>query len=164
MHCNVYSILNWVLKLLVKGISIKKFSLISFLCVVLPGLLSLSACGKNPWNDPYPESDSAANILYAPFDLRPKHLDPAQSYSAPEINITAQIYEPPLQYHFLKRPYELIPLAATAVPKATYIDKEGNTLPENSPVEAIAYTYYDIQIKPGIKYQPHVICRVLMDP
>jgi len=142
------------MKLVVKGIHIK-INLILFLCVLMPGVLFLNACSKNPWNNPYPQSDSAANIYYAPFGLRPKHLDPAQSYSSNEVAFTAQIYEPPLQYHFLKRPYELIPLTTTAVPRAIYIDKEGNQLPDDAPVSDIAFTYYDIQIKPGIMYQPH---------
>ena len=72
----------------------------------------VSACSGNPWNNPYPAADAGKNILYSAFAERPKHLDPVQSYSSNEILFTAQIYEPPLQYHYLKRPYELIPLAA----------------------------------------------------
>ncbi|MBL8420930.1 MAG: peptide ABC transporter substrate-binding protein, partial [Dechloromonas sp.] len=71
-------------------------------------IASLAACSQ-PWNDPYPAADAESNILYAAFTDRPKHLDPAQSYTEDEITFTAQIYEPPLQYHYLKRPYELIP-------------------------------------------------------
>ena len=72
----------------------------------------VSACSGNPWNNPYPAADAGKNILYSAFAERPKHLDPVQSYSSNEIQFTAQIYEPPLQYHYLKRPYELIPFAA----------------------------------------------------
>ena len=63
---------------------------------------------------------------------RPKHLDPAQSYSSNEITFTGQIYEPPLQYHYLKRPYTLIPLTAAAVPKPRYLDAQGKPLPANA--------------------------------
>ena len=56
------------------------------------------------WNDPYPAADRGRNILYSAFTDRPKHLDPVQSYSEDEITFTAQIYQPPLQYHYLKRP------------------------------------------------------------
>ena len=69
----------------------------------------LSACGPaddNPWNNPYPVGDGEKNILYSSFDERPKHLDPIRSYSSNEYSIIANIYEPPLQYHYLKRPYE----------------------------------------------------------
>ena len=84
-----------------------------FLCC-LSGLLT--ACGSE-WNNPYPGADRNANTLYSAFTDRPKHLDPVQSYAENEAVFTAQIYTPPLQYHYLKRPYELVPLAATEVPR-----------------------------------------------
>ena len=117
--------------------------------------LTLTACKEGGWNNPYPASERTANILYTSFAERPKHLDPAQSYSSNEIAFTGQIYEPPLQYHFLKRPYEIIPLVADSVPKAEYYDKGGNALPANAAIKDIAYTIYTIKIKKGIKYQPH---------
>ena len=64
----------------------------------------LSACSSDSWNNPYPPSAENGNILYSAFAERPKHLDPVQSYSSNEILFTAQIYEPPLQFHYLKRP------------------------------------------------------------
>ncbi|HJT50742.1 MAG TPA: peptide ABC transporter substrate-binding protein, partial [Nitrosospira sp.] len=79
---------------------------IKYLPALLAGLVC--ACSGSPWNNPYPAADAGKNILYGPFAERPKHLDPVQSYSSNEILFTAQIYEPPLQYHYLKRPYELI--------------------------------------------------------
>jgi len=122
---------------------------------MLLALIATSSCKQATWNDPYPASDRTANILYTSFAARPKHLDPAQSYSSNEIQFTGQIYEPPLQYHFLKRPYELIPLTTTSVPKAAYYDKTGNRLPDNAPISNIAYTIYTITLQKGIKYQPH---------
>jgi oligopeptide transport system substrate-binding protein len=115
----------------------------------------LCACVASPWNNPYPAADAVQNTLYAAFDERPKHLDPVSSYSENEAIFVAQIYEPPLQYHFLRRPYELIPLTATEVPKPTHLDARGQILPDNSPVEEVAYSVYQIAIKPGIYYQPH---------
>ena len=126
-----------------------------YISVILLTSLMLSSCKEGTWNNPYPEADRSANILYTSFSGRPKHLDPAQSYSSNEIAFTGQIYEPPLQYHFLKRPYQIIPLAAAKVPSAVYYDKDGNVLPENAPVKDIAFTFYNIQIKKNIKYQPH---------
>ncbi len=114
----------------------------------------LTACGK-VWNDPYPAAERGKNILYTAFSERPKHLDPVQSYSEDEITFTAQIYEPPLQYHYLKRPYELIPLTAVAVPQAQYFDAAGRALPADAEASRIAFTDYVIEIKPGILYQPH---------
>jgi ABC-type transport system substrate-binding protein len=117
--------------------------------------LSLMAGCSDSWNNPYPGSDAHANVLYSAFSERPKHLDPARSYSANEIEFTGQIYEPPLQYHFLKRPYTLIPLTAEAVPKPRYFDAAGKPLADDAPPAAIAESVYDIQIRPGIRYQPH---------
>jgi oligopeptide transport system substrate-binding protein len=112
-------------------------------------------CSDQPWNRPYPAADARQNIFFASFQERPNHLDPAQSYSANEIEFTGQIYEPPLQYHYLKRPYTLIPLTATAVPQPYYLDAHGNRLPDKAADEDIAYSVYDITIRPGIYYQPH---------
>lgn len=76
-------------------------------------ILGSNACGEGVWNNPYPAGDDEKNILYSSFDSRPKHLDPVRSYSANEYAIIGNIYEPPLQYHYLKRPYTLVPLTAT---------------------------------------------------
>ncbi len=116
--------------------------------------LLLSACGT-AWNDPYPAADRGRNILYSAFTDRPKHLDPVQSYSEDEITFTAQIYEPPLQYHYLKRPYALIPATAVAVPQPNYLDAQGRPLPDTADPARIAFTDYVISIQPGIRYQPH---------
>ncbi len=121
--------------------------------LILSALL-LVAC-NGPVNSPYPAGQASRNILYSAFSERPKHLDPARSYSENEAVFTGQIYEPPLQYHYLKRPYELEPLTARAMPEVSYHAADGRTLPETAPAEAVAYTVYRIQIKPGIRYQPH---------
>lgn len=120
---------------------------------VIAGLVA--ACGDAPWNDPYPRGESNANVVYSSFSERPKHLDPARSYSANEYAFIAQIYEPPLQYHFLKRPYELVPLSAAQIPVPTYLDRTGALLPADAPVEQIAYSEYLIRIQPEILFQPH---------
>jgi len=115
----------------------------------------LAACGDAPWNDPYRSDQAAANLVYSSFTERPKHLDPARSYVSNEYAIIAQIYEPPLQYHFLKRPYELVPLSAAEVPIAIYLDADGARLPSDVPAERIAYSEYLVRIQPGILFQPH---------
>jgi len=118
-------------------------------------LLILSACTRQPTNDPYPSRDARANVLYSSFSLRPKHLDPAKAYSANEYTIIAQIYEPPLQYHYLKRPYTLIPATTTGLPTAVYYDEKGRRLKPDVPDDRIAYSEYDIHIREGVRYQPH---------
>lgn len=125
-----------------------RFATTLILCLVLTG------CDM-AWNDPYPAADRGRNILYTAFTDRPKHLDPVQSYSEDEITFTAQIYEPPLQYHYLRRPYELIPATAVAVPRPEYFDAAGRPLPDDADAARIAYTDYVIEIRPGIRYQPH---------
>lgn len=114
----------------------------------------LGACG-GPWNNPYPPRDSGRNILYSAFTERPKHLDPVQSYAENEAVFTAQIYTPPLQYHYLKRPYQLVPLAATEVPHPEYRDSAGKRLPDSAPADRVAYSVYEVRIRPGVLYQPH---------
>ena len=123
------------------------------LLVVLAALLG--ACRPGPWNNPYPAADAGANVLYSSFEERPKHLDPAQSYSSNENALIAQIYEPPLQYHYLKRPYTLIPLAASEMPQVVYLDEQRQRLAADVDPARIAYSVYEIHIKPGIRYQPH---------
>jgi len=114
----------------------------------------LTSCG-DPWNNPYPRGAERDNVLYAAFNERPKHLDPVQSYSSNEITFTAQIYTPPLQYHFLKRPHTLIPFAAEAIPQGRPLDGEGRPLASDVPPEQIAFTEYEIRLRPGVRYQPH---------
>ncbi|MDH3980637.1 MAG: ABC transporter substrate-binding protein [Gammaproteobacteria bacterium] len=128
-----------------------RISLAAICCI----FLLLAGCDGQPWNRPYPADDAGRNIYYASFSERPNHLDPAQSYSSNEVTFTGQIYEPPLQYHYLKRPYQLIPLTATTVPVAHYLDADGQPLPDDAENKLIAFSYYDIQIQTGIHYQPH---------
>src|SRR4249920_2174216 len=122
-------------------------------CLLLVPAL-LAACSY-PWNDPYPSSQHQANIFYSSFTERPKHFDPVQAYSDNEYQIIANIYTPPLQYHYLKRPYQLIPFTADQIPRAAYYDKSDRLLPETADSKKIAYSVYEIRIKPGFKYQPH---------
>ncbi len=117
--------------------------------------LFLAGCDEGPQNNPYSPSDAGRNVLYSAFEERPKHLDPARSYTAAEAVFTGQIYEPPLQYHFLKRPYQLIPLTSDGMPQVRYIGKEGEALAADAPPETVAYSEYEIRIRPGIRFQPH---------
>jgi ABC-type transport system substrate-binding protein len=113
-----------------------------------------AACGTE-WNDPYPAADRGKNYLYSSFIDRPKTLDPARSYTSDEWGFIQQVYEPPLQYHYLKRPYELIPQAAVEVPRPRLLDAAGRELPPDAPASAVALSEYEIRIRPGIRYQPH---------
>lgn len=123
-------------------------------CLFLGAALLLTACGSE-WNDPYPASERGANRLYSAFAERPKHLDPAVSYTDNEIAFIAQIYEPPLQYQYLQRPYTLIPATLAEMPSVTYYDKAGRSLPETASGEQVERTVYRLKLKQGIQYQPH---------
>ncbi|SDY20525.1 ABC transporter substrate-binding protein [Nitrosomonas sp. Nm33] len=118
-------------------------------------ILFLTACSGTIWNNPYPSGDSGKNILYNAFAERPKHLDPVQSYSSNEILFTAQIYQPPLQYHYLKRPFTFIPQTVNKMPVVQYFDEQGNLLPTDNESADIAYSVYELSLKQGIFYQPH---------
>ena len=122
-------------------------------CIVLLVLAFFIGCGVP--NNPYPKSEQGKEIYYSTFDEEPKHFDPAVSYSSDEYRFIQQIYEPPLQYHYLKRPYELIPLTAEAVPQPRYFDADGQPLPSSAPAESVARAVYEIRIRPGIMYQQH---------
>ncbi len=113
-----------------------------------------TGCGQI-WNDPYPAAERGGNILYTAFTQRPKHLDPVQSYSEDEATFLYQIYEPPLQYHYLKRPFQLGPAAARAMPVVRLYDEAGRLLPAGADPAKVAHSEYEIQIVPGIRYQPH---------
>lgn len=117
--------------------------------------ISLMLGCQPPLNSPYRTSESGQNIYYKTFQAQPKTLDPARAYSSDEYSLICQIYEPPLQYHYLKRPYELIPLTATEIPRPRYFDENGNPLPSNPPAEEVHRVIYEIKIKKGILYQNH---------
>ena len=124
-------------------------------CGLLGLLLLAAACVDSAWNNPYPDAESNRSIYYDTFSERPKHLDPISSYSVSEAVFLGQIYEPPLQYHFLKRPYQLTPLTAARLPEPAYFDAAGRPLPATAAADQVARVKYRIQIKPGILYQPH---------
>jgi ABC-type transport system substrate-binding protein len=114
--------------------------------------VSLAACNNSPW----PDGAERENTLFNTFDERsPRYLDPVASYSNPETVYAFQIYEPLYAYHYLKRPYELIPKTAEAVVHPVFLDKDGKRLPDDAPAEQIAESVHDIRIKPGILFAPH---------
>jgi ABC-type transport system substrate-binding protein len=117
-------------------------------------LLSVLMAGCN--NSPYATGAEKQNTLFDSFQERsPRYLDPTASYSANEAQYTYLIYEPLYGYHYLKRPYEVIPKAADAVAQPYYLDAQGKRLPNDAAPEQIAESVYEIHIHPGILYAPH---------
>ncbi len=115
----------------------------------------LTACSGEAWNNPYPSESDDADVIYSSFSERPKRLDPVSSYSSNEYQFIAQIYEPPLQYHYLLRPYTLIPLTAEQLPQVRYLDKDGKVIFGDKDSAEIAFSEYTITIQADIKFQPH---------
>jgi ABC-type transport system substrate-binding protein len=79
----------------------------------LAGCLAVLGCTNNP----YPDADRDEKVLYSSFNEAPKTLDPAVAYSTAEHIITGNVYDTLLEYHYLERPYRLIPGLAEAVPE-----------------------------------------------
>lgn len=112
----------------------------------------LTACGEI-YNNPHPPEEEGKIVHYTNFQLPPKHLDHAVSYSSDESVLLDQIIEPPLGYHFLKRPYELVPLAAESMPELTFLDKDQQPVDADS--EEVAFTRYTLKVKQELRFQPH---------
>lgn len=117
-------------------------------------LLSIPALLFFVTNNPYPDSYQNNNYFHSAFFDAPRTLDPARN-EGNNIFLSWSIYEPPLQYHFLKRPFELTPLTATALPDIRYVDSGGHELPSDASAEHVARTIYTFHIKPGIRFQNH---------
>ena len=114
----------------------------------------LAGCGAPPWNNPNPQYDDDLITYQSVMSpAPPKHLDPATSYASDESLFIDQIYEPPMGYHFLKRPYELVPLALESAPELTFLDADGNEVAEDD--EAMAFSRYTMRVRKDERYQPH---------
>ncbi len=116
---------------------------------------SYSSAASAQLNNPYTEDEGTQSVLYESFSERPKHFDPAVAYSSNEYAFIAQIYEPPFQYHYLKRPYQVVPLTATRMPEVIYLNQNGEKLTQDAKDSDIAFTDYVIEIQPDIRFQPH---------
>ncbi len=98
-------------------------------------VFALAACTNNP----YPDSDNGQRVLYTSFAEAPKSLDPAVAYDTAAHEITGQVHDTLLEYHYLKRPYTLIPGLATTVPKA-----------QPQPDGSVTYAF---ELRPGALFQ-----------
>jgi ABC-type transport system substrate-binding protein len=119
---------------------------------VLLALFLVGGCSNNP----LPDGTAQSNTLVTAFTERsPRHLDPTASYWNNESPYTYSIYEPLYGYHYLKRPYTLVPKTAQAVVQPRLLDAAGRELPPDAPADQVAESVYDIRIRPGILFQPH---------
>jgi len=134
----------------------------AILAVALTAMLIAGGCD----NSPYPASDRDKSIYYMTFSEEPKHLDPAQAYSTWDSQVLSQSLEPPFQYNYLKRPYELEPLTVTGIPKPVKrLVRFRPTAPATSPTSGptsgpaddgpIEATVYTLRLQRGIRFQNH---------
>jgi ABC-type transport system substrate-binding protein len=124
----------------------------SVLLAWLAAAAMLAGCDNSPW----PKNAAARNTIYTSMiENTPRHLDPTASYWTNDTAVTYQVYEPLYGYHYLKRPFTLVPKTAAAVVTPVYLDKDGRRLADDAPAAEVAESVYDVPIKPGILYQPH---------
>ncbi len=82
-------------------------------------LLTLAAAlASSCNNNPYPDDVPGERVLYGAFTDAPRRLDVAEAYDVVAHTFTGVLNDKLLEYHYLKRPFELIPGLALAVPKA----------------------------------------------
>lgn len=131
-----------------------KTSRVLVLPLLIVILLLLTA--QDPVNSPYGRGAMGENVLYTAFTSRsPNNLDPALSYSTDETPFTYSIYEPLYGYHYLERPYRLIPKTARKISDPIFFDQQGRRLDQAVAGAHVHKSVYEISIKPGIFYQSH---------
>jgi len=91
-------------------------------------------------NNPYPEADDREKVLYLPYTQPPKTLDPAVSYGTADTVVTNKVFDTLLEYHYFKRPYELLPSMAKQIPEAEELE-DGRVR-------------YVFQLRPHLRFQP----------
>ncbi len=109
----------------------------SMAALFMAALLMAALCGCT--NNPYSEADDQRKILYKSYREAPRTLDPAVAYTTGAHAITGEVYETLLEYHYLKRPYVLIPGLAAALPEAREVDAD--------------WTLYRFELRKGLLYQ-----------
>jgi oligopeptide transport system substrate-binding protein len=118
-------------------------------------LFGLTTCSDLPPNCPYVSSEFLSNTYFSTFSGDPGNFDTGKAYSIGEYSFISLMCEPLLDYHYLKRPYELIPLVATRVPDPVYYDSEGTLLPRTCAPEQVDRVAYTFEIQKGIYYADH---------
>jgi len=116
-------------------------------------MMIVSSLQADVWNNPHSKEKSASNTLFTSFSLSPKRLDPVVSYNANEWAFIGQIYEPPLQYNYLQRPYTLEPLTLIQMPTIRYLNKERQEVDEND--KSVVFSEYRLDLRKDIMYQNH---------
>ncbi|MEO0337232.1 MAG: ABC transporter substrate-binding protein, partial [Pseudomonadota bacterium] len=85
------------------------------LLILTATCLVISACT----NSCSQKTSSTDKTLHFPLTSTIKGMDPIQSNSTYASRVVSQIFTPLYQYHYLKRPFVLEPLAAEGMPEAS---------------------------------------------
>jgi hypothetical protein len=94
--------------------------------VALGALALVAGCDNSPWQ----QGAASENTIHsAMIENTPRHLDPTASYWSNDTLVTYQVYEPPYGYHYLKRPFQLVPKRRPRVVTPRYLDKNGQPCP-----------------------------------
>jgi len=94
-------------------------------------LLIIAGC-----DGPGPAEEPNEMVLHHVLSAKIKGLDPGNMRDVYSVIVASQMFEPLYQYHFLKRPYELVPLLAEDMPQISD--------------DLLTYT---IKIKKGVYFQ-----------
>jgi ABC-type transport system substrate-binding protein len=89
-------------------------------------------------NSPYSERESGEKVIYGAFSDAPRRLDVAEAYDVVAHAFTGLVHDRLLEYHYLKRPYQLIPGLALEVPRA-----------EPQPDGHVVYRF---RMRPGVRF------------
>ncbi len=107
------------------------FALKSVSIIFITALLTTSGC-----NDSGSVEEPNEMVLHHVLSAKIKGLDPGNMRDVYSVIVASQMFEPLYQYHFLKRPYELVPLLAEDMPQISD--------------DLLTYT---IKIKKGVYFQ-----------
>jgi len=99
--------------------------------IFITALLTTSGC-----NDSGSVEEPNEMVLHHVLSAKIKGLDPGNMRDVYSVIVASQMFEPLYQYHFLKRPYELVPLLAEDMPQISD--------------DLLTYT---IKIKKGVYFQ-----------
>lgn len=85
---------------------------LSIICAI--GLVSVAGCGSSS-----PPADANEVVLYGALAAKIRGLDPGDIGDTTSSSVAANIFECLYQYHYLKRPYQLIPQLAEDMPQGS---------------------------------------------
>ncbi len=68
-------------------------------------------------NNPYGDEASAGRVFFTSLDENPTTVDPQRASDVDSLYISSNIHDTAYEFHYLKRPFEIVPSMATAMPQ-----------------------------------------------